>query len=426
MRSVARLILLTSASLSATPVFGPQVNGSDFAVTVFASGLSFPQSIQKLPDNSIVVQTSPSFSGGDLLRFSDLNFDGIADGPGTSIYTAPANQGPLTQLVQAGSYLIQGNYGAHSIVILQPGATPASQLTEVARMEFGYPGELWWHDTIGLAVRPTPGQPGSYDLIFNVGSQFDNIASIDTVSVSNLVNASLNPDSLYMVTLNLSGPTPVASNLRQVASGIRNVFGMGFDENGNFWFSENAMDGNPFPPQAEELNRILADTLNKLQAGDINTAVPNFGFPTCFPDYFTGVIASPGCTAPVVAFTPLTDAFSNLMYSQGATQIAFAPPDFPAPYNHGIFIAFSAGNGRNPVIFYNLDTGLYEYFLLGDAAGMRRTGLLSTNNALFLTNFTTGEVLQFTSAVPEPATFLIAAIGLAGLAFARRSKQQRQ
>jgi glucose/arabinose dehydrogenase len=403
-------LTLLSAVLVATPTFGPGVDSSQFNVTLFTSGLAFPQSMQQLTDGSIVVQTSPGFSGGSVLRFVDSNNDGVADFSTGLIYGAPAGQGPLTQMVQAGNYFIQGNYGSHSIVILQKGATPDATLTEVGRFDFGFAPD-WWHDSEGIAVRPTPGQPGSFDLVFNVGSQFDAAASVNTVAMSNLMNATLNADSLYMVTLNLNGSTPVASNLRQVAHGIRNVFGMAFAPNGDLWFSDNSMDGDPFPPQAEELNRI--------SAADLGVNVIEFGFPTCYSDYFTGVTVNPGCTDPVQAFIPL-----NGMYSQGATQIAFAPEGFPAPFNHGIFIAF-AGNPpgeRNPLIFYNLDTGEYRHFLLGGTGSLRQTGLLATQNSLFVSDFLTGEVFQITAvSTPEPAAFLLTGAGLL-IVFLKRAR----
>ena len=404
-------------------MFGPDVDSSLFRVTSFVdfgTG-SFPQSMIQLPDLSIAIQTSPGFTSGAILRFVDADLNGVADGPGVPIYTSPVGEGPLTQLAQAGSFFIQGNYGARSIVVLD------SSMAEVGRLEFDYGPDLWWHDTIGLAVRPTPGQPGSYDLVFNVGSEFDNLPSSKPVGLSGLVApTALNPDSLYMVTLGLQDGAPVGvSNLRQVASGIRNVFGMGFDAAGNFWFSENAMDGDPFPPQAEELNQIPVALLNALQAGTPGTLPPDFGFPNCFPSYFTGAPTGSGCgpsiTSPIQAFTP----FLSTLYSQGATQIAFAPSDFPAPFNHGIFIAF-AGNPageRNPLIFYDLDTGTYTHFLLGGTGSIRQTGLLSTNSSLFISDFLSGEVFQITAGgVPEPGGLGLVAFGLSVIALLRRRR----
>lgn len=414
MRIPLALLVLNVGSVLATPVFGPDVDASQFVVTPFATQLSFPQSMISLPGGGIAVQTSAPFSNGVLLHMTDSNSDGIADQQST-LYTTPLGEGALTQLAQVGNFYIQGNYGAHSIVIL------GSNFMEAGRLTLDYGPDLWWHDTMGFVVRPTPGQSGFYDLVFNVGSQFDADASVLPVGLSNLMTGSLNPDSLYMVTLDLRGATPVGSNLTQVASGIRNSFGMAFDADGNLWFTDNAMDGDPFPPQAEELNQIPVDVLNALQAGAPGVTPPDFGFPTCFPNYFTGSHDVTGCTEPVQSFLPFQG-----MYSQGATQITFAPAGFPAPFNNGIFIAF-AGNPpgqRNPLIFYNLATGEYTHFLLGGTGALRQTGLLATTDSLFISDFLSGEIFQITATTPEPGTFAFAALALTVLA-ARLSKQQR-
>jgi hypothetical protein len=171
------------------------------------------------------------------------------------------------------------------------------------------------------------------------------------------------------------------------------------------------MDGVPFPPQAEELNMI--------SAADLGNVVKEFGFPTCFPDYFTGVHAVPGCTEPIVSFVPY-----NGKYSQGSTQIAFAPSGLPAPFNNGIFIGF-AGNGseRNPVIFYDFTTGKYIHFIEAGSMG-RPTGLFATDTSLFISDLNTGEIFEISSAVPEPASFSLTALGFA-MAYMRRRSRKR-
>jgi glucose/arabinose dehydrogenase len=72
-------------------VQGPGVNSNNFRVTIFASGLTFPLGMATLPDGSLLVgvaQGSAYFSAsGRLLRLTDTNQDGVADGPGTLLYT---------------------------------------------------------------------------------------------------------------------------------------------------------------------------------------------------------------------------------------------------------------------------------------------------------------------------------------------------
>lgn len=362
--------------------------------------------MQRLSDGSILAQQSPAFVNGALIRYQDLDNDGIADIQET-LYTQTGG-GPLLQLVTAGDHFIQGNLTGQALSILKAGATPGDPIVEVGALQLTYPTD-WTHTNAGLAVRPTA-QPGVYDLVFNVGSQFDNAVAADSVVINGLglTNETLIGDSLYMVTLDLTGGTPVASNVRQVAEGIRNVFGMQFDSAGNLWFTDNAINGVPFPVQAEELNRI--------SAADLGNVVHDFGFPTCFPDYFTGIHAVPGCTEPVVSFLP-----KNGEYSQGATQLVFAPEGLPAPYNNGIFITFVGEDGRTPVIYYDFATGEYVHFIKGGSLNTP-TGLLAANGSLFISDFGTGEIFQI-SPVPEPASYGLTALGLGLAAYLRRRRR---
>jgi glucose/arabinose dehydrogenase len=251
-------------------------------------------------------------------------------------------------------------------------------------------------------------------MAFNVGSNFNAAHSTTTVLLNGLglSDVEVEGESLYMVTLDLTGPTPVASNLHQIATGIRNVFGMQFDSQGNLWFSDNAIDAPSSledPPQAEELNMITAAQLQ-------NGIVPNFGFPDCYTQ-LDGSPQGAGCTPPIAAFVPY-----NGGYSQGSTQIVFAPPGLPEPFNDGIFIGFTGRGGadpRNPVIYYDFDTQTYLHFIVSGSTG-NAVGLLATNDSLFVADWGTGEIFQITAAVPEPASLGFAILGLASIFYLRR------
>jgi hypothetical protein len=67
-----------------------------FQVVTFASGLAFPTGMTQLPDGSLLVAETvnnqnhngyPNFywGNGELVRFTDTNQDGVADGPGTVV-----------------------------------------------------------------------------------------------------------------------------------------------------------------------------------------------------------------------------------------------------------------------------------------------------------------------------------------------------
>src|SRR5881628_3673600 len=102
---VVRCLLLVAAVLSIIAVADPaaaqfsiggdpRVNPNDFRITTFATGLNFPNGLARLSDGSILVATSNPNGGGtfwvssgELLRFTDNDQNGIADGPGQLMYS---------------------------------------------------------------------------------------------------------------------------------------------------------------------------------------------------------------------------------------------------------------------------------------------------------------------------------------------------
>jgi hypothetical protein len=404
-------------SLAALPCFGglivnsPPVDPTLFKVSTFATGVGFAYSMQSLSDGSLAVLSSPGFGAGSILRFTDTNHDGLADGPPTVLYSN--GTGPFTGLTKVGNYYAMGNLGDHTITLLKPGANPGDPWTAAGSFNFNY-GANWEHDNVGITARATPGSPGSYDLIFNVGAEGNDVASVDKVALTGLVSATLDGDSLYAVTIDETGLTPSASNVRKVASGIRNSVGMQFDSAGNFYFADNAIDGpgadGDEPPQADELNRILA--------ADFGT-VQNFGFPNCYIQYRTGAQVGTGCIQPLVAFQPLPNGTVLGSESEGPVEIAFAPSSFPAGYNNGIFITFSGkgtvgpSNEENAIVYYDFGTGKYIHFTENSLPGVGAlVGALSTPDALYIADASTGTVYQFTSAVPEPTSLVLCAAAL--------------
>ena len=266
---LSTLGVLTLASLQLSTagliINSAAVNPSLFRVTQYASpGAAY--SMQRFADGSLAV-----LSGSSILRFVDADSDGIADGPGTVIYQAAGTF--LTGFVQLGDHYAVADRNSGAITLLRAGATPADTLTSVGAIDLAYPSG-WFHPTAGMATRPTPGNAGSFDLVFNVGAQFNNVPSSDPVTVSGLINGLADGDALYMVTINLTGASPTASGLQRIATGIRNVAGMQFAADGTFYFADNAIDGpgsdGDEPPQADELNRI--------GGSDFGSQVPHFGF----------------------------------------------------------------------------------------------------------------------------------------------------
>lgn len=436
-----RFILLFG--FSAVVGFGSMINSYAvdpglFNLTTFASGLAFAAGVQPLADASVLVQTSPDYGyvPGQLLSFTSTG------GGGGVVYTN-SGLGLMTGSTQVGNYYASGTDTSEigpgmgsSINLLQAGATPASPMSMAAALQLSYPTP-WEHPSVGLAARPTPGVPGSYDLMINVGSQYDNVitpagstATLTGTGFSSIPTTSLNGDSLYMITINENGAQPAVTGVQQVATGIRNVFGMTFDSAGNLWFSDNGMDflppgsSQPTPPSGEPPQ---ADELNMLSAAQLASGTPvNFGFPNCYIQYGWGSIPAvpvgTGCVQPVVAFEPVTDP-GGIHQLIGATQVALAPSTFPDGFNDGIFVGFTGDGGpdnNGGMAYYSFATGIYTQFIESTNVD-NIIGLASTGDALFFTDAGTGNVYELTAASPEPGTWLMAALGLMALVVAARA-----
>ncbi|MEP7353600.1 MAG: PEP-CTERM sorting domain-containing protein [Acidobacteriota bacterium] len=412
------MLLGLASTAFGTLIFNdPVVDPSNFRLTQFTnSPIGTAYSLQRLPDGSVAV-----LEGGTIQRLTDLNSDGIADDVGTPIYHS--NGAFLTGFVKVGDLYAVGDYNSSSITLLKPGATPADPMTAVGSINFNYAVD-WYHPTAGLSARPTPGSPGSYDLVFNVGSQYNDQLSTDQVPLTGLVNASVDGDSIYKITINETGPTPTLSGLQKVATGIRNVAGMQFATNGDFYFADNAIDGpgadGDEPPQADELNRILL--------ADFGATLPDFGYPTCYIGYRSGSQVGTNCVDPYLAFQPIDNGTLLGLESEGPVEMAFAPSNFPAGFNNGIFIGFAGksstgpSNEENAVVYYDFGTGKYIHFTESGLPGVGRpVGLLSTSDALYISDLNTGIVYEITAAVPEPSS-LVLTFGALTLLFASRKK----
>src|SRR5437867_9388686 len=167
---LVRSVLLLAAVLSLVAVADPaaaqftiggdpRVNPNDFRITTFASGLNFPNGLARLSDGSILVATSnPNGNGaywlssGELLRFTDTDNNGIADGPGQLMYSDPV--GVWTGLAVAGNmvFIMSAKDIADEIIVLQMSNGRASRYTLVGRWVFAFPG-TWEHCAYAMAPR---------------------------------------------------------------------------------------------------------------------------------------------------------------------------------------------------------------------------------------------------------------------------------
>jgi glucose/arabinose dehydrogenase len=375
-------------------VQGPVVNSNDFRVTTFASGLSFPLGMAELSDGSVlvtVVQNNSFFSGsspGRLIRFTDTDGNGIADNAGTILYS---NLPPSLTSVRVLDKLVFVVGSPQPLTVLRAGATPASPLTLAGRLIITYPSGWTMHQHSELAVRKTSGFTNRYDLYFQVGAEANFAVTTRTATLTNEnipgASAILVGDSIHRITLIDDGATLTATNLTQIATGLRNPAGFAFHPaTGDFYFADNGIDGliNANEP-------LSADELNFIARTNLGGPVEFFGFPSNYISYRTNFFVGGAGIPPLIAFQPLSDPFTG-RESEGPNQITFAPPGFPSGLNTGIFLGFhgkfSSGgtnNEENPLVYADPSTGNYFHFILGQQPGIGHLdGLLATRDSLFV------------------------------------------
>jgi glucose/arabinose dehydrogenase len=399
-----------AAPPSAPPTLGsdPRLDPTAFTVTIFASDLPYPMSMQQLADSSLLVLTNVPNAGGslldstgELLRLVDANQDGVADGPGSVLYAGLA--GVATSMRQQGDLLFVSSRetGSERITILRAGSTPASEYTLLGSIDFTFP--FGSHRNVALGVRDTPGMPGSVDLFFNVGSAANFAQTLDTFSAGGLMPGvpgadSMTADSIWKVQDADTGGTPSLSNLVKIGAGLRNAAGIDFDPaTGDLYFEDNGIDGltNSQEPHS-------ADELNRIPLADIGGAVEDFGFPSDYIEYRTGNIIGGTQIQPLVAFIPIPDPATGAE-SEGPVEIAFAPPLFPASLRDGIFVAFhgqfnsgGAANEENPLVWTDPLTGDYFHFITNTEVEIGHLdGLLATDDSLFMSDMNmTGSVFS--------------------------------
>ena len=431
------ICVLGAQSSEADPftISGPGVNPNDFRITTFASGLNYPYGMHMLSDGSLLVATSnpvgTSFfnSTGTLIRLEDANKDGIVDGPGTTLYTAPPGTSQFTGVRAAGDLVAVMSVG-QEISVLRVGDNPGDPLTLEGSINFTIPAG-WEHVPSGLAIRETPGQPGSYDVFFQLGSFDNNTETTETATVSGLANGTLQGDSIYMVTITDNGDSVVGAGFTQVVDGVRNPAGIAFDPaNGDLYFEDNGIDT---PGNRGEA--FSADELNFLSVTDIGGGIENFGYADNYTEYRTGNVIGGNGIQPLAAFQPIPSP--NGDESEGAAEIAFAPPGFPDGLNNGVFVGFHGqfnlgglANEENPLVYVDLDTFNYFHFIGVDETGIGHLdGLLSAGNSLFIADLSSsgsmnngagaGAIYQITTRVPEPSIVSFCLVGLGALLLSR-------
>jgi hypothetical protein len=401
--------------------------------TTWASGLNYPYGLALAPNGSLLFGSSGPQTAG-----------GIEGGPSVgSVWALPAQGGGFGAVQQVAGGLNGAVTDVRStpngLTLVDSGAASGRQMTfynqsfqQIGVLQFNYPTQNWDHSTgMSLAVQ----QPdGSVRVFFIVGSQADQAKTSFQVTTSGLFSATLNADSVYMVTLQSTGSSVQASGPPvRVATGVRNGYGLTLDSRGNLIIGDNGQDG------AHVVNELGADTLNVIPASKIGTQLYDFGFPSSYVDFATGqyVNGDPNATPPLTAFRPVADTHGVLQFSEGLSAMAFVPPgSFPFAGAkggeivtfHGVKDASGAANYDNALLYYDFASGVYTPIVDSGTAGIGHIdSVLVSGDSIFLADFTsnglvdqpggsnTGAIYEFTISTPEPAAGFLAAAGLGAM-----------
>lgn len=395
------LVLLLAAIASPTQaqpftVQGPGVNPANFRVTTFASGLSYPMGMAQLADGSLlvtVVQNNSFFSGttpGRILRLTDTNQNGIADDAGTIVFN---NLPPSLTALRVVGNLVFVTGPPNPIQIFRLGATPAAPLTLAGRLIITYPVGWTQHQHSELLVRKTPGFTNRYDVFFQIGASnnFATTTIFATLTNDSIAGAAgtLSGDAIHCITIIDNNTSLAATNLTQIATGVRNPAGFTFHPTTwDFYFEDNGIDG--------ATEAFSADELNMIARTNLGGPIEYFGFPSNYVSYRTNVSVGGAGIQPLMVFQPIPNPFTG-RESEGANQIVYAPPGFPDGLNAGIFIGFhgkfsNAGvaNEENPVIYADPISGDYFHFIPNQQPGVGHLdSLLATRDSLFVADMTT-------------------------------------
>ncbi|MEP6763447.1 MAG: PEP-CTERM sorting domain-containing protein [Gemmatimonadaceae bacterium] len=425
-RSLSVIPILATLA-SAQPMLGTNPGiPSNLQITTFASGLGYPYGMYQLPDGSMLVATGTGALYGSQWQIQRINqIGGIATAP-TVVFSGDGFT-PTTGMAGVGDIVAvaSGIKWFGEITLFRAGV--GGTLTQIGQMTFDYPNDTWWHDSHQITMRAVPGQPNSYELIFNVGSEFNDTPTLHQITVAGLVNGSLNGSSIYRMPFTVNGSTVTASPPVQIATGLRNAFGLGFNANGDLYFSENGIDlnGTNVPVSTDYFGIIPAGTAGIL----------DFGFPNTYYNPTTGqmVGSGAGITQPFAKFLPIDG-----MATQGAGGLAVTTAGFLG-MNAGAFVGFfgnhldGVGNTLDGVIYVDAATGNYFDFLPNSQPGLNHpVSLFAGSDGLYIADLgsivggTPGAIYRVSVAattVPEPATVALFAVGavLIGVASRRRT-----
>ena len=233
---LASIFLVAGIPSSASILISsPGGSAATMNFTTFATGLSFAIGMTSLPSGNILVGTttrpasvSASFENyfygsGKILKFTDANNDGVADGPSQLVFSAA---GAVTGVASAGNFLVVSTTGAGSVaaanrqdlLILAPSG--GGNYASLGSLRLDMPN---LYNSMTVASSPADG--GTYFVYFHV--------------------AACTPEAMPGPDVNVSGPAHC-----NLARGIylsdyppcnlsKNLGGMNVAANGDLFFTDN-------------------------------------------------------------------------------------------------------------------------------------------------------------------------------------------
>lgn len=447
-RFLLAIVLLSSAAKA--DLLAP-FTIAGFSGTTIASGLNIEDGLATTANGSVVFgQSLPTTSVGIYYGNGPATTGSVwiepkqPDGSfGAPVKIVDGLAGVVTnvRVLSNGDLLVDsgaggaGGSGTRVMSFYTQGGTLLNSMT------FSYPNVGWEHST-GISY-VVPNANGTDTIYFIVGSQVDAAVTTSTVTTSGLSTSTLKGDSVYSMVIDPSGGSVnLVSGPVQIATGLRNPFGLSLDGLGDLLIGDNGIDG------AHPVNELGADTLDLIPAALIGTQLFDFGYPNSYVEFATGnyVSGDPGATVPLAAFRPVADAMGNLQSSEGLNQFAYAAPG-SLPFVgaqgglivtfHGVFDAGGSANYDNAVEYFDFASGLYTPIVDAGLAGVGHLdsvavdghvlylGEMSANGLVNdLRGLQGGAIYAFDYSsvyAPEPSTWVLGLVGVAVFWWRRRS-----
>jgi len=191
----------------------PGITGSQFRVTAFHTGLSYPNSMAVLPDKSLLVCTMDAsqpggdsiFSRGDVVRLADPGNTGTATSVTTVYSGLPFPAQGIRMIGPDLAVVSLTGVGRTQLVFLKAGSNPTDRYTNAGTIELVSPTFDRAQNTT-LDTRPTPRGTNSYDVFFSVS---DGSTTPGTVTVTGMLTGSVSKNSIVKISVQPTAGTPI-------------------------------------------------------------------------------------------------------------------------------------------------------------------------------------------------------------------------